>query len=81
MNRCSKNQPCKKDKCKPVCSPCKTQGKIKYCGEDVACIGIKSGQDVDDIIKLFADIICDLKAKVDVIMSTMEIDYGGDVNE
>lgn len=57
---CNTGSP-KKDPCRATCDPCQSQPKRNYCGNNNPCVGLRKGMDLDTVLKMFSDELCQIK--------------------
>lgn len=60
--RCTPKSKC--NRCKPKCDPCSKQQRLMYCGRNLPCVGVLKGQDLNRVIELIGDEVCNLKQLV-----------------
>lgn len=51
--------------CAPKCDPCKKQDKLYYCGKDLECLNVLSGDDLMKTLEVYGETICQIREDID----------------
>lgn len=64
--------------CAPKCDPCKKQIKLYYCGEDVECLDISRGDDLQKVLEVYGETICQIRedASTGTHVEVIEVEEG-----